>query len=163
MRARAAEAAFAEHHRALVRDPRLKPAAVALHGGRLDEAEAMLRPIAGAHPNDLAVTSLLGETFARQSRHAEAAALFARVLERRALTTSRPGSGSPGRCSSSRSGAEAMARNLAPLTGRRSGLNAAYQNLMAGALAAWSATSIGAMAALRATARRPPGPAAGLA
>src|SRR5271154_2995882 len=37
--ARGAEAAFAEQRRALVRDPRLKPAAEALHRGRPDEAE----------------------------------------------------------------------------------------------------------------------------
>jgi predicted Zn-dependent protease len=80
--ARGAEAAFAEQRRALIRDPRLKPAAEALHRGRADEAERMLRPIATANPNDVAAVGLLAEAYARQGRHADAATLLAHVLER---------------------------------------------------------------------------------
>jgi tetratricopeptide (TPR) repeat protein len=80
--ARGAEAAFAEHHRALVRDPRLKPAAEALHAGRFAEAEQLLRPIATANPNDLAAVGLLADALLRQERYADAATLFVQVLER---------------------------------------------------------------------------------
>jgi predicted Zn-dependent protease len=80
--ARGAEAAFAEHHRALIRDPRLQPAARALHAGRFAQAEQVLRPIAAANPNDLAAVGLLAEAYARQDRHGDAATLFAHVLER---------------------------------------------------------------------------------
>jgi predicted Zn-dependent protease len=77
-----AEAAFAEHHRALVRDPRLKPAAEALHRGRFAEAERMLRPIAAANPQDVVAVGLLAEAYSRQGQHGEAANLFAQVLAR---------------------------------------------------------------------------------
>jgi predicted Zn-dependent protease len=82
---RGAEAANAEHRRALVRDPRLRPAAEALHQGRIAEAEALLRPIATANPNDLAAVVLLADAYARQARHADAAMLLAHVLERAPL------------------------------------------------------------------------------
>ena len=80
--ARGAEAAFAEHRRALVRDPRLKPAAEALHQARPDEAERLLRPIAAANPDDVVAVGLLAEAYAQQARHGDAATLFAHVLER---------------------------------------------------------------------------------
>jgi len=80
--ARGAEAAFAEQRRALVRDPRLKPAAEALHRGRPDEAVAMLRPIATANPNDVTAVGLLAEAYARQGQYGDAATLLAHVLER---------------------------------------------------------------------------------
>jgi predicted Zn-dependent protease len=80
--ARGAEAAFAEHHRALVRDPQLKPAAEALHRGRFAEAEQMLRPIASANPNDVIAVGLLAEAYARQGQHSDAATLLAHVLQR---------------------------------------------------------------------------------
>jgi predicted Zn-dependent protease len=78
----AAEAAFAEHRRAMVRDPRLRPAADALYRGRPDTAEAVLRPIVAAAPNDLAALSLLADALTGQSRHAEAAPILARLSER---------------------------------------------------------------------------------
>jgi tetratricopeptide (TPR) repeat protein len=73
-----ADAAFAAHDRAMVRDPVLAAAADPLYGGRLDEAERKLRDLVTARPNDAAVYRLLGETFSRMGRY-EAAEL---VLER---------------------------------------------------------------------------------
>ena len=80
--ARGAEMAFAEHQRASVRDPRLKPAAAALYRGRLPEAEEMLRKIVLARPGDLMAVNLLAEACSRQWRHAEAAELFGQLLQR---------------------------------------------------------------------------------
>jgi predicted Zn-dependent protease len=80
--ARGAEAAFAEYHRALVRDPKLKPAAEALHVGRLNEAVAMLRSMLSASPNDLGAMRLLAEAYSRGEQYAAAAALLAHVVER---------------------------------------------------------------------------------
>jgi tetratricopeptide (TPR) repeat protein len=80
--ANGAEAAFAEHHRALVRDPRLKPAAEALHAGRVADAIAMLGPLAAANPNDLGAAGLLAEAYERRDWHAESVMLLARIVER---------------------------------------------------------------------------------
>ena len=80
--ARGAEAAYAQHARALVRDPRLKPAAEALHAGRTDEAAAALQSILVASPNDAQAKRLLAEAYARTDRHAAAAALLSDVVER---------------------------------------------------------------------------------
>jgi len=79
--ARGAEAAFAEHDRAMVQDPQLKPAAEALHFGRITEAEQVLRPLAASNPDDPDVVGLLAEVYARQRRYADAATLFAHVLD----------------------------------------------------------------------------------
>jgi len=77
---RGAEAAFAEHHRALVRDPRLKPAAQALYGGRPAEAEAPLRQALSANPNHVEALNLLAEAYLKQNRYADAATLLAHGL-----------------------------------------------------------------------------------
>ncbi len=79
--ARGAETAFAEHYRALVRDPKLKPAADALYGGQVGEAIAALRPLVAASPKDLGAMRLLAEAYARSDLHAEAAALLSQVVE----------------------------------------------------------------------------------
>jgi tetratricopeptide (TPR) repeat protein len=73
----AADAAYAAHDRAMIRDPTLANAADPLYGGRLDEAEQRLRQLLIARPNDAAVHRLLAETFSRMGRY-EAAEL---VLE----------------------------------------------------------------------------------
>jgi len=76
-----AEAAFAQHRRAQVRDPRLKPAADALFAGRLAEAEQALRRSLMAHPDDPPALQMLADVLARETRFAEAEALLARCLQ----------------------------------------------------------------------------------
>ncbi|MGZ3402525.1 MAG: tetratricopeptide repeat-containing sulfotransferase family protein [Phenylobacterium sp.] len=76
-----AEAAFAEHRRAAVTDPALKPAAEALFAGRIAEAEAFLRQRVSANLGDRNATRLLAETYLRQARYPDAELLFARCLE----------------------------------------------------------------------------------
>jgi tetratricopeptide (TPR) repeat protein len=76
-----AEAAYAEHGRAAVHDPRLKPAADALFEGRLTDAEARLRAHLRTTPRDAGALHLLAQARARRERHAEAEALLARALE----------------------------------------------------------------------------------
>ena len=79
--ARGAEAAFAQHRRAVVRDPRLKPAAEVICAGRLAEAEAMLRRLLAARPNDAAALQMLGEALIAQGVYEDAATLLTRALE----------------------------------------------------------------------------------
>ena len=76
-----AEAAYAEHQRAAVGDPALRPAADALFEGRLVAAEGLLRDHVKAHPGDVVGLRMLGEVFSRISRHGDAEILFARCLE----------------------------------------------------------------------------------
>ena len=73
--------AYAEHSRAAVRDPRLKPAAEALFAGRLQEAEGMLRPLLTADPNDAPALQMLAEVLMRQGGHAQAEVLLAHALD----------------------------------------------------------------------------------
>jgi tetratricopeptide (TPR) repeat protein len=75
-----AEAAFAEHQRACVRDPRLRPAADALFAGRFAEAERLLRAYLGASPEDVDAAALLADALARQDRWDEAERLLARAV-----------------------------------------------------------------------------------
>ena len=79
--AAAAESAFAEHRRAAITDPDLKPAAEALYRGDLTTAEKLAREFLLAHLDDAAGTRLLADIYARQSRHGDAELLFARSLE----------------------------------------------------------------------------------
>ena len=79
--AETAEAAYAEHRRAAVTDPALKPAAQALFEGRIAVAEQMLRTHLTRHLADATATRLLAEIYARQARHGDAELLFARCLE----------------------------------------------------------------------------------
>ncbi|MBS0410611.1 MAG: tetratricopeptide repeat protein, partial [Proteobacteria bacterium] len=69
---RAAEAAFAQHMRASVRDPRLQPAAASILSGRINEAESHLRRHLTANPDDPEALALLADIFVRQSRRAHA-------------------------------------------------------------------------------------------
>lgn len=77
----AAEAAYAQHSRASVRDPRLTSAAEALLAGRLVEAEQRLRDHLALENENAAALHLLAEVFTRQERHAEAEVLLARCLD----------------------------------------------------------------------------------
>ena len=77
-----AEAAFAEHGRASIQDPALRPAADALLEGRLDRAEELLRAHILRHGEDPTALRLLGEALLRQERHGEAEAALARALQR---------------------------------------------------------------------------------
>jgi tetratricopeptide (TPR) repeat protein len=75
-----AEAAFAAHDLAMVRDPALKPAAEALYRGRPEEAEQRLRDLLTARPNDAAAFRLMAEALGRLKRHRDAATLLEHAL-----------------------------------------------------------------------------------
>jgi tetratricopeptide (TPR) repeat protein len=75
-----AERAFAEHHRATIRDPALRPAADALFAGRPAEAEQRLRAHLAARPTDAAALRLMAEARARQEGFADAETLLAQAL-----------------------------------------------------------------------------------
>ena len=78
---RAADAAYAEHARASVKDPALRPAAEAIFQGRLSDADAMLREAVTRRPGDAAALRMLAEVFNRQGRCPDAEVLLARGLE----------------------------------------------------------------------------------
>ena len=75
-----ADAAFAEHGRASVSDPRLRAAAEALNAGRLDEARQRLAAVLAAEPANPDAMRRLAEVFIRQDRYGEAERLLAHVL-----------------------------------------------------------------------------------
>ncbi len=74
--------AFAEHGRASVRDPALRPAADALYAGRLEMAEGLLRQRLSVAPGETESLRLLAETLETQERHAEAEVLLRQILTR---------------------------------------------------------------------------------
>ena len=76
-----AEGAYAEHGRACVRDPVLRPAADALFDGRLAVAERTLRERLRARAADTTAMHMLAQTATRQGRDGEAELLLARCLE----------------------------------------------------------------------------------
>jgi tetratricopeptide (TPR) repeat protein len=76
-----ADAAYAEHRRASVTDPALKPVAEALFQGRTAEAEQALRRHVAGHLTDSTALRMLAELYLRQSRFADAEVLLARCLE----------------------------------------------------------------------------------
>ncbi len=76
-----AEAAFAEHRRATVTDPALRPAAEAIFAGRIVEAEKLLRAHLTRRLGDAAATRMLAEVYLRLDRFADAEILFERALE----------------------------------------------------------------------------------
>lgn len=78
---RAAEKAYDHYHLAMVRDPKLRPAAVALYSGRLTGAEALLAQILASDADNVTAHSLMGETLTRLGRSAQAGAAFERALE----------------------------------------------------------------------------------
>lgn len=76
-----ADAAFAQHRRAAVTDPALKPAAEAIFAGRIGEAEQLLRAHLTRRLGDAAATRMLGEVYLAQQRYGDAELLFERALE----------------------------------------------------------------------------------
>ncbi|WP_293902440.1 tetratricopeptide repeat-containing sulfotransferase family protein [Phenylobacterium sp.] len=76
-----AERAFAEHARAAVRDPALRPAAEAVFAGRAEEAEHLLRGHIALRPNDTGALQMLAKLFGAQGRHSDAEILLAHALE----------------------------------------------------------------------------------
>jgi predicted Zn-dependent protease len=76
-----ADAAYAQHIRASVRDPLLVQAAVALCDDRLAVAEPLLRDHLKRHPTDVAALRMLAELGTRLGRYGEAEAMLARCLE----------------------------------------------------------------------------------
>ena len=74
------DAAFAEHRRATLHDPRLKAAADALATEAPQEAEALLRAYLSGAPDELAALQMLGETLARLGRHADAEVVLHHVM-----------------------------------------------------------------------------------
>ncbi len=75
-----AEAAFAEHARAAVVEPALKPAAAAIHAGRLDDAERLLMSRLRTMPRDTIALNMLAETLARTGREPDAEPLLDQAL-----------------------------------------------------------------------------------
>jgi predicted Zn-dependent protease len=76
-----ADAAYAEHIRASVKDPQLLTAAAALCENRLAVAERLLRAHLKERPTDVAAIRMLAETGSRLSQYADAAVLLERCLE----------------------------------------------------------------------------------
>ncbi len=76
-----ADAAFAEHRRATLHDPRLKAVSDALAAEAPEQAEAMLRSHLARMPEDAAALQLLGETLGLLSRSAEAEAVLRHALD----------------------------------------------------------------------------------
>ena len=97
-----AEAAFAQHHRAAVREPQLKGAAEAVCAGRLEEAELLLRRQLSAAPNDAAGLQMLGEVMMAQAGFADAELLLEPAAWRWRQGGTARGSASPPRSFSSR-------------------------------------------------------------
>jgi tetratricopeptide (TPR) repeat protein len=75
-----AEAAYAQHARAAIRDPALKGAADALYEGQLPTAERLLRDHLALRPDDATAVQLLAEVFARMGRYSDAEILLVRLL-----------------------------------------------------------------------------------
>jgi tetratricopeptide (TPR) repeat protein len=76
-----ADAAYAEHIRASVQDPRLRAAAEALRDDNLPLVERLLRGHLKAHPTDVAAMRMLAEAGTRLGRLADAQVLLSRCLE----------------------------------------------------------------------------------
>ncbi len=76
-----ADAAFAQHIRHAVHDPRLLAAGAALHEGRLPEAEAQLKQHLRAFPTDVAAIRMLAELAIRLGRNEDAENLLERCME----------------------------------------------------------------------------------
>ena len=75
-----ADAAFAEHRRACLSDPRLKAAADALSADAPEAAETLLRAHLGIKPDNLSALQMLGEALGRLGRHTEAEGVLERAL-----------------------------------------------------------------------------------
>jgi tetratricopeptide (TPR) repeat protein len=76
-----ADAAYAAHVKASVRDPRLLAPAAALSEGRIAVAEGLLREHLKQYPTDVVAIRMFAEVAARLGRLADAANLLSRCLE----------------------------------------------------------------------------------
>lgn len=76
-----ADAAYAQHIKNSIRDPRLMAAAAALCENHIPTAEALLREHLKQHPTDVAAIRMLAEVGARLRRYGDAEKLLARCLE----------------------------------------------------------------------------------
>jgi tetratricopeptide (TPR) repeat protein len=76
-----AEAAYAAHSRASIRDPALREAAQALQEGRVAEAQQALRKRLLVQPDHPEALRLMAEALGRSGNHAESEVLLARCLE----------------------------------------------------------------------------------
>ena len=76
-----ADAAFARHDRATIRDPALQSAADAVFAGRLVEAEDRLRAHLLARPRDAEALRLMADVLSRQGRFADAETLLVSALD----------------------------------------------------------------------------------
>jgi tetratricopeptide (TPR) repeat protein len=76
-----AEHAFLKHADNSLHDPQLMAAGDALAGGRLPEAETLLRDRLGALPDDVSALRMLAELAARVGRNEQALALLERCLQ----------------------------------------------------------------------------------
>jgi len=76
-----ADAAYAQHIRSSINDPRLMEAALALCEDRLAVAERLLRAHLKAFPTDVAAIRMLAEAGTRLGRYGDAENLLARCLE----------------------------------------------------------------------------------
>ena len=77
----AADAAFARHDRATIRNPNLHAAGDAILAGRLTDAEDRLRAHLIATPRDAEALRLMADLFLRQGRFADAETLLATALD----------------------------------------------------------------------------------
>lgn len=80
--ARGADAAFTNHHLALIRDPRLAAATEALYGARVAEAETMLRSLVEAGSDDILTMMLYADALSRRGKHADAAGVLRGIVEK---------------------------------------------------------------------------------
>jgi tetratricopeptide (TPR) repeat protein len=76
-----ADAAYARHIEASVKNPRLLEAAVALRENKLAIAERLLRDFLKANPTDVTAMRMLAEVAARLNRYEDAEKLLGRALE----------------------------------------------------------------------------------
>jgi len=76
-----ADAAYAQHIKTSVKDPRLLLAAAALCDNRIPQAEALLREHLKQYPTDVAAIRMFAEVAARLRRYQDAENLLARCLE----------------------------------------------------------------------------------
>ena len=76
-----ADAAYAHHIEASVKNPQLLEAAIALRENKLAVAERLLRDFLKANPTDVTAMRMLAEVAARLNRYEDAEKLLARALE----------------------------------------------------------------------------------
>lgn len=78
---RAAQRAYDHYHLAMVRDPKLRPAAAALYSGRADQAVALLQPLLAEDEANVTAHSLMGEALTRLGHAADGSIALERAIE----------------------------------------------------------------------------------